>query len=101
MTLQDHLQVKVRAVKRHFLLSKKLQLQAKMQEIDAELEGRARRVVILDGEEICPSAGANRLPVKTLVDVRFRSTLKGTIAKLRVQTKVPYEIVNYLNDATV
>ena len=83
------------------LLSKKLQLQAKMQEIDAELEGRARRVVILDGEEIRPGAGANRLPVKTLVGVRFRSTPKGTIAKWRVQTKGPYEIVEYLNDATV
>ena len=36
-----------------------------------------------------------------LVGVRFRSTPKGTIAKWRVQTKGLYEIVAYLNDATV
>ena len=36
-----------------------------------------------------------------LVGMRFHSTLKGTIAKWRVQTKGLYEIVAYLNDATV
>jgi hypothetical protein len=82
-------------------LPEKLRLHSKIREIVAEMEGRARGVTITGGEEFRLGAGEERFPVKTRVGVQFRSSPKGTIAKWRVKTKGPYEIVRYLNDATV
>jgi hypothetical protein len=65
------------------------------------MEGYSRGVRISGGEEIRPRAGENCLPLKTLVGIRFRSSLQNTIAKWRVQTRGPYELLEYLNDSTV
>jgi hypothetical protein len=82
-------------------LPEKLRLQFRMREIVAEMEGYSRNVQVSGGEDVRPGAGEGRLPPKTLVGVRFRSTPANTIAKWRVQTRGPYEIVKYLNDSTV
>ena len=82
-------------------LPEKLRLQLKLSEIVSEIEGYSRGVRISGGEEIRPRAGENRLPLKTLVGIRFRSSPQNTIAKWRVQTRGPYELLEYLNDSTV
>jgi hypothetical protein len=82
-------------------LSEKLRLHSKVRELVAELEGRARGVSITGGVEYRSGADQNRFPVKTRVGLVFRSAPKGTVEKWRVRTKGPYEIVRYLNDATV
>ena len=82
-------------------LPEKLLVQLRMREIVSEMEGFSRGVRISGGVEIRPGAGIGRLPPKTLVGVRFRSTPQGTIAKWRVQTRGPYEVLEYLNDSTV
>jgi len=82
-------------------LPEKLLRQLRMREIVSEMEGYSRNVRVSGGDEIRPGTGERRLPPKTLVGVRFRSTPAGTIAKWRVQTRGPYEVLEYLNDSTV
>jgi hypothetical protein len=82
-------------------LPEKLRMHSKVREVVAELEGRSRGVFISGGGEVRRGEGAKRLLPKTRVGVIFRANPKGTIKKWRVQKKGPYEVVEYLNDATV
>jgi hypothetical protein len=75
---------------------------AKVREVVAGLEGRARGVVISGGNELRRGEEtAVKLAPKTCAGLLFRGTPKDTIKKWRVAKKGPYEVVEYLNDSTI